>query len=195
MVLGIAGLGEARSLFRVGGRMAAAHAMCGAVGGALVVAALWLLVTPLRTLPPAWARAALVAGIAIACAAADLGLLELPRQRRQVPQRWYRRYGAVRSYGLYGLWLGGALGTNITYMCEVALFAGAALTLPLPLAALAGAVFGLARAAPIGPLGASIALAGAWSRAYGGGSALALRCSAAASLVLGALLAMQSRPW
>ena len=95
----------------------------------------------------------------------------------------------MRSYALYGLWLGAALGTNITYMVELVVFVCAALLLPLHEAVVVGAVFGLGRTAPVAPLGASRRLATGWGRAYGGESTLALRLSAVLSLAI-ALLAV-----
>jgi hypothetical protein len=169
--------------------MGAGHAVSGAFGGLAMAAILWLLLTPLRTLPPALVAYVMVAGLAASASLADLGVVHLPRQRRQVPQRWWRTYGPIRSYALYGFWLGAGLVTNITYMVELVVLVGAGVLLPLHEAMLIGAIFGLGRTAPVGPLAASPRLATWWGdRVYGGETTLALRTSAILSAGL-ALLA------
>jgi hypothetical protein len=182
MVLGIAGLGEATSLRRKRGAVGAVHAASGALGGAAMTASLWLALTPLRTLLPGAVPTAVLACVATAAALADVRVIDLPRQRRQVPQIWFRSHGPFRSYALYGLWLGAGLITNITYMVELVVLVAAALLLPAPDALLVGAVFGLGRTAPVGPLGSSRRLAAWWgSVVYGGETTSAVRMSAALS--------------
>jgi hypothetical protein len=168
--------------------MGFAHATGGVLGGVVVAGGLWLIITPLRTLAPVAVQVLLFAGLATAAALADTNVIGLPRQRRQVPQSWFGRYGAVRSYALYGLWLGAALGTNITYMVELVVLAGAALLLPLAGALAVGVAFGLGRTAPVAPLGASLRAADWWGRVvYDGESRVALRLSAMLSIATGAL--------
>lgn len=171
--------------------MGIGHTAGGALGGLVMAATLWLLLTPLRTFAPMAAQVGLLVALAVAAALADFGVINPPRQRRQVPQSWFGRYGPVRSYALYGLWLGAALGTNLTYMVELVVLVGSALLLPVQETMIVGAVFGLGRTAPVAPLGASRRVADWWGRVYGGGPVLALRVSAMLSLALAALAVSQ----
>jgi hypothetical protein len=184
MVLGLAGLGEARNSFREMIVTGAAHAVGGTVGGAGAVASLWMVATPIRTLAPQVVPVALLAALAFAAALSDAGRITLPRQRRQVPQAWLRNYGPARAYASYGCWLGAGLLTNISYMVEVVVLAAAALLLPFPEALLVGGIFGLGRTAPVTPLGTSRGLTVWWIRLYRGSDPGTLYASAILSVVV-----------
>lgn len=148
----------------------------------------WLLFTPLRTIPPEPVAFVIFLGIAAASVLAELNLMPMPRQARQVPQWWYARYGPTRSYALYGLWLGAGLATNITYTVEFVVFASAALLLSLPQALIVGLAFGFARTAFVGPLGLAPRAAGWWSRQYAGGMQvrMVISCILSVGVVIGA---------
>lgn len=118
-----------------------------------MAAAIWLALTSVRTLVPEEVALAAVLAIAIVTVLAEMDRVTIPRQPRQVPQSWYATHGAIRSYALYGLWLGAALATNVTYAVEYLVFLGAGLLLPLPEALATGAAFGFGRTALVGPLG------------------------------------------
>lgn len=171
MIGGIASLvqGEREKRLRVTTRMWLAHTAGGVIGGAAMAAALWLVFTPLRTLPPELFVVSVFVVLAAAALLAELERLGLPRQARQVPQLWSRRYGPSGSYALYGLWLGAGLATNVTYTVEYVAFFAAALFLSLPSALIAGAAFGLGRTALIGPIGMIPRAALWWSRRYSTG--------------------------
>jgi hypothetical protein len=124
--------------------MVMAHAVGGALGGALSVLAVWLLMTPVRTLLPSRLHPVFVLLVFCAAILIDLKLIRGPRGR-QVPQQWYRRFGGSRSYFFYGLALGTVLGTYVPYASAYVFFARASLTSGITQVLLAGATLGLAR--------------------------------------------------
>jgi hypothetical protein len=166
MVTGINSLVKGERSTRQVVAVAFVHPMFGVVGGCGMALLVWLLVTPLRTILPNAFVLALVVVIAGITAAADAHLIEIPRHARQVPQSWYRAYGPVRSYALYGLWLGAGLASNVTYAVEYTVFIGAGLLLPLPWAVAAGVLFGLGRTTFVGLLGSTTATTSWWARLY-----------------------------
>jgi hypothetical protein len=115
--------------------------------GALV----WLALTPIRTVVPRAGLLALLTVVATLCALVDFGVLRRPATGRQVPATWLRRYGPVRSYGLYGIVLGAGLLTHVPHALTYLTFAALGLLLPAHLAVLVGALFGIARSFVIGP--------------------------------------------
>lgn len=166
--------------------MGVTHGLAGALGGAAVSLLLWLLLTPVRTLLPLGFNVVLAVALAVTMALADLELIGLPRQARQVPQSWYQTYGPYRSHALYGLSLGAALGTNVTYAVEYAVFLAPALLLPLPGALVGGLAFGFARTALVGPLGIIGPIGRRWHAVYAGGRRGLRRAGALLSVMLAA---------
>jgi hypothetical protein len=153
-----------------------------------MAAAVWLLVTPFRTLLPSIALLAFLAPFALAAALSDLGHVELPRQQRQVPQSWYGRHGPIGSYVRYGLGLGAGLATNVTYAAEYTVFLGAGLLLPIASAVIVGALFGLGRTILVGPLACSNRTANRWDSFFNQAGPIALRgLSAFTSVALAAV--------
>ncbi|HEX3540206.1 MAG TPA: hypothetical protein VHT75_07135 [Acidimicrobiales bacterium] len=122
----------------------AAHVVGGAAGGAAIGAALGFA----GSIVPSGARWA-VAGLAVAAAASDLGMLPQPSWRRQVDERWLQLYrGWVYGIG-YGFQLGMGLVTIVTtatvyVVFAVAVFAGSGRD-----GALLGALFGATRGATV----------------------------------------------
>jgi hypothetical protein len=111
----------------------------------------WILLTPLRTFLPRAALVVLFAAVAVVSLLIDLRLLRRPLRGSQVPQTWVRRYGFVRGFALYGLFLGSGLLTHVPHAATYTLFAGLCLFLPPWSAVVAGALFGLGRTAIVGP--------------------------------------------
>jgi hypothetical protein len=192
MIGGIASLVQGERRRKLGVSMWLAHTGLGITGGVGMAALVWLLLTPLRTIPPEPVVIAIFLGISAAAVLAELNLIPMPRQARQVPQWWYGRYGPTRSYALYGLWLGAGLATNVTYTLEFVIFAAAGLLLPLPQALVVGLAFGFARTAFVGPLGLVPGAAGWWSRQYASGrrGRILVSCCLSVGMIVGVVLTM-----
>jgi hypothetical protein len=150
MVLGLTALGEGRMPTSMRIQMAVLHTAGGLVGGALGFGAVWLLLTPIRTFGTATA-VVITSAVAFAAVGLDVGVLRPRRRGRQVSPAWYTRYGPRRSYLYFGAVLGAAIGTIRPFAVSYVVFCAAALWLPLHLALLAGALFGLGRTGIIGP--------------------------------------------
>lgn len=152
MVRGIIPLGERAS---AGERRAGlGHAAGGALGAILTLSALWFLAIPLRTMLPAPLPRGLAIGLVLVAIARDLGLRVDTRQT-QVPQRWSRELGRTRAYVVYGAVLGSAIFTHVPFGLAYSAIALSMLQNSLLVAAVAGALLGLGRTAPV-PLGAAI---------------------------------------
>lgn len=145
MILGLTALGEGRTPLRTRISMSLAHAAGGMAGGALTAAAVWLALTPLRTLLPPSVGVVAMAAVCIAALAADLGLWLVRSRMPQVPQTWLARFGPARAYGSYGAVLGAAFATPHPYAVVYPLFLAMALFVPLPVALACGVLFGGAR--------------------------------------------------
>jgi hypothetical protein len=144
-------------------RITVLHTLGGIVGGASMAGLCWLALTPVRTILPTVVGIGAVVVVATVAALADLRVLNLQRQNRQVPQRWFKVYGVERAYAMYGLWLGAGLATNVSFAVEYLVFIGAAVLLPLPAALVAGAIFGLIRTGAAGPIGVFPRMASTWT--------------------------------
>ena len=144
-------------------RVTGLHALGGVLGGALMAGLCWLALTPVRTILPTVVGVGVIVVVAILAALADLRVVSLQRQNRQVPQRWFKVYGIERAYAMYGLWLGAGLATNVSFAVEYVVFIGAAVLLPLAPALVAGAIFGLIRTGAVGPIGVLPELASTWT--------------------------------
>ncbi len=130
---------------RVWADAAVAHIVGGAVGGAVVAAA----ASALFSLAPALhgGRFGLLIALAVAALLLDSGLFRarIPSSARQVPSRWRRQLGPRRCAFCYGILLGGAFGTRISFALTYVVLVGAGLVLPVWQAAVVGAAFGSAR--------------------------------------------------
>jgi hypothetical protein len=126
---------------------AAAHIVGGAAGGAAVAAACGLVFS----LAPALHSSRFGLLIALAAAAllldARLFRAKIPSSARQVPSHWRRQLGPRKCAFCYGILLGGAFGTRISFALTYVVLIGAGLVLPVLQAALVGAAFGFARSA------------------------------------------------
>src|SRR5437588_7536104 len=151
MILGIASLGEGRRPIEQRAQLWIAHSLGGVLGGTLMALTVWIVVTPIRTLLPRSVTFLLFALVATYGILADLGRTRFHRPKSQVPATWYARYGPAKSYLLYGLSLGAGMLTYVPYGAVYGTFAAIAALLPLPAAAVAGALFGLGRTLPSGP--------------------------------------------
>lgn len=147
MVLGIvsSGRGNRNSFSRRAG-LSAVHIAGGVVGGVATAFCVWLALTPVRTLLPGPAVAAVLAGVVVAAVITDLHLFgRRSRRGRQVPQRWID-YGLYRGFALYGAVLGSGLLTYVPVALIYVTWAAIGLFLDLPFALLAGALLGFGRA-------------------------------------------------
>ncbi len=169
LINGMASLVQGGGSRRIALKMGFLHGVGGAIGGAGAALGLWLVLTPIRTLLPQVADLAIVLIVALVTTLADMGLVHIARQARQVPSSWYDTYGPYRSHGLYGLCLGAGLGTNVTYAVEYVVFLAPALLLPLPGALAGGLAFGFARTALVGPFGVLNPIGQRWHAIYAGG--------------------------
>jgi hypothetical protein len=106
---------------------------------------------PVRTLPPDVVVFVLFIGLAAFFIVWDLRKFDLPFQGRQVPATWIARYGAVRSYALYGAFLGAGVITFVPIGAIYVTFGAVALLVGIGSATIAGALYGVARAALVGP--------------------------------------------
>jgi hypothetical protein len=124
---------------------AAAHIVGGAAGGA-IVAATCALVFSLVPAPHS-GRFGLLIALAATALLLDSRLFRarVPSPARQVPSRWRRQLGPRRCAFCYGILLGGAFGTRISFALTYVVLVGAGLVLPVWQAALVGAAFGAAR--------------------------------------------------
>jgi len=152
MIHGITSLGQGRSQLHIRAGAWMLHVLGGASGGAAIGGSAWLLLTPFRTLLPNGTVPLVVALIAGAAIALELRPGTLPNNRSQVPVRWLRRFGPLRSYLLYGGVLGIGVATHVPYTATYVVIGGLALTLSLSQALVAGALFGAARSALVGPM-------------------------------------------
>ena len=152
MILGIASLGEGRSSVQRRVAVWGAHMLGGITGGGVTAAVVWLLASPLRSLLPRPSADVLFLSVCAVAVATDLRLLALRKPGCQVPATWLRRYGAVRSYWLYGVRLGAGLLTHMPYSVIYVVFAAIGLLISSPgHAMLIGAAFAGARTFVIGP--------------------------------------------
>jgi len=126
--------------------MSLAHVAGGIGGGAATAFCAWLALTPVRTLLPGPAVAAVLAGVVVGAVITDLHLFgHRSRRGQQVPQRWIE-YGPFRGFALYGAVLGSGLVTYVPVALVYVTFAAIGLFLALPVALLAGALLGFCRA-------------------------------------------------
>jgi hypothetical protein len=151
MILGITSLGQGSSQLQTRAGMWVAHMAGGAVGGAAMGAATWLLLTPVRTLVPTEGVVGLFLLLVVIALLIDLGVLRSPFGGHQVPQTWTRRYGLLRSFMLYGLLLGSGLLTHVNYAVTLLVFSATSLFTSFGTAVLVGVAFGLGRTAVVGP--------------------------------------------
>jgi hypothetical protein len=151
MILGITSLGQGSGQVQMRARMWVAHMAGGAVGGAAMAAATWLLLTPIRTLVPTGGVVGLFLLLVVIALLIDLRVLHSPFGGHQVPQTWARRYGLLRSFMLYGLLLGSGLLTHVNYAVTLLVFSAASLFTSFGTAVLVGVAFGLGRTALVGP--------------------------------------------
>jgi hypothetical protein len=159
MILGIASPGGGRNdVGDRGGRvrMWLAHLAGGLFGGGSAATLVWILASPVRTLPPHAATVSAFAGAVAFFTAWDLIKFRLPFRGRQVPATWKSAYGATRSYGMYGAFLGAGLLTYVSVGATYVLYCGLALMSDLTTAAAAGAIYGVARAGLVGPAALSV---------------------------------------
>lgn len=153
MIQGIASPGGGGTLQGTGTRAAMwlAHLIGGALGGSLIAIVAWVLLTPIRTLLPAPSAAVVVVGIGFLSALIDLRIISRPLHGRQVPSVWYRRYGPVRAYWMFGFFLGGGLTAHVPHAATYSAFAAMSMLTSLPQAIIVGVTFGVARTLVIGP--------------------------------------------
>lgn len=124
-----------------------------AAGGAGLIIALWLLLAPVRTLPPP--EVPTIAAILLAAwmAAIDLNLVARPpmlNSHRQVPIKWSVQHGFPGAFALYGVVLGSYVFTYVPFAVVYAVLAVGALHFSFIVAAGAGAAMGMGRAIPVG---------------------------------------------
>jgi hypothetical protein len=130
----------------------ATHSCGGALGGAGMAATLWLLLAPLRTMPPRFFAVALSVLVLAWLACVDVGLLKRPalfNAHRQVPIEWSVTLGFPRAFMLYGLILGAYVFTYAPFASVFAIFYVGALRLSLLAAVASGAALGLGRTIPV----------------------------------------------
>jgi hypothetical protein len=167
----------------------------GAAAGGVVLGALSAAVGLIAFggLSSGWALAAL-AGAVGAGLAVDLGLggMGVPGPRRQVDERWLRRYrGWVYGLG-FGFQLGAGVLTIVATSTVYVTLAAAALSGSIAAGSIVGAVFGIARAVTLIPAGrirtpaAVVAVDGALRRHEAAAGRLAL--AATGSVLVAALL-------
>ncbi len=134
---------------------ATAFAIGAAAGGSLLGAAAAAAGRPaLGGLTSGWALAALAGATGVGLAV-DLGLggMRVPGPRRQVDERWLRRYrGWVYGLG-FGFQLGAGVLTIVTTSTVYVTLAAAALSGSIAAGSMVGAVFGIARALTLIPAG------------------------------------------
>jgi hypothetical protein len=160
-----------------------------ALGGTLSATAAWLLAGLLQPLPHALRVGALVA-VTVAVAGQELGLLRLrlPSAHRQVPREVFDN-GPYASALQFGVELGTGVRTYLPSAVPYALLAAVLLLQPsFPAALLAGACFGLGRAAMTLSRTAS-ADAGTWDALLRRRLVLVQPAAAAAGIVLCLVLA------
>lgn len=128
------------------------HSFGSMIGGASAFLLTWLLLTPLRTFLPLAVLLLLCVAAVILCAAIDLRLVRRAAifGKGQVPSRWLIQYGFARAYTAYGVALGAAVFTYAPFALVYSVLTITALMVGLESAVLAGAVFGLGRATPLG---------------------------------------------
>lgn len=166
MAQGALGLVQARGI-RFSALATSLHALGGAIGGALTVLGLWLILTPVRTLLGGIILTFMAAFIALGSLTADLGGSGRRRNPRQVPARWVGRYGPLSAYFRYGLMLGSGVLTHIpNYLGPACLFT-AALVLPFDRALLVGASFGMSRTGSVAILAVAAWIVKGLSERYG----------------------------
>lgn len=154
MILGIAspvGGREDSQILLLRLRMWLAHLTGGAIGGAAMGCLVWILASPIRTFPPRLVGVILFAAAGLVFAVWDLAKFHLPFSGQQVPARWASAHGAVQGYAMYGIYLGTGLLTFVPVGATYVLFSGLALITSFGTAAIAGALFGVARTGLIGP--------------------------------------------
>jgi hypothetical protein len=152
MLLGMTGLGEIGERNRaLRAKMAVGHVAGAVTAGAAMAMALWLLLTPIRTLLPPLISPLFVATTAVLAIAVDLGIVRQTHRLGQVPREYFRKWGSAKAYTLYGLRFGAGFTTLVPYAATYTLFAVLAIAQPFASAALCGAFFGLGRTVLIGP--------------------------------------------
>jgi hypothetical protein len=158
MITGISALGQGDSARRPGGHIPLGlwHLEGGAIGGALVAFAFWILLSPVRTLLPAAAVGWTVVLVAAFSIAMELGLVRAAGlDQGQVPPEWTTRFGRQKAYLLYGVSLGSGVTTHVEFAATYTVFIAGALLLDLPAMLAVGVTFGVARTWLVGPVGAS----------------------------------------
>lgn len=146
MIVGITSLGESRTSIRTRLRLWLLHSIGGLIGGTTTAVVIVLASAPLRAFVPYEGRLGLCAALLGFFLLVDLRVIRMRSRRRQVPATWTTRYGNGRAYFLYGAFLGAGLATYVPYAITYGIFATALLILPLELALVAGALFGVGRA-------------------------------------------------
>lgn len=148
MAHGVGFLGQGASTWRRGTTIGV-HVAAAAVGGLMTAAAVWIVLTPVRTLLPDSAVVAVLVAAMLCAALIDLGILQWQLPGHQVPQTWLARHGALRAYAMYGALLGSGLATYVNYAVVLGVFAIVGCTLSLSAAVATGALFGAARAGTV----------------------------------------------
>jgi hypothetical protein len=149
MALGLASLGEGRNRSLARGSATLLHLAAGALGGAVMALAVWLALTPARTLFPGPTARLLVAGALALFLIGDVRGKPL-REKSQVPQQWLPRYGPSRAFAAYGAILGFGLFTPIPSFVVYSVFLVGGLDKHLAVPVLAGGLFGFARSLAVG---------------------------------------------
>ena len=151
MILGVISLVEGRGKLFKRSTMWFVHIIGAVLGGGTTALALWLFAAPLRVLLPVPTRAVLFFVICVAALMLDFRVIRNRIQRGQVPASWAWRYGAIRSFAMYGFLLGSGLLTFVPYALTYVVFTASSLFLHFPLVLAVGAAFCLGRTFLIGP--------------------------------------------
>lgn len=169
-------------------RTVAAYLIGAALGGAGVMAFVLFARVPLSWPGSYPVRGLLAAACFVGAGLADLGIVRLAPNQKQVRQSHVRRFGPVRAYFTYGLQLGTNTFTYSPVYLPFAALVGAALLLD-PLAALAwGAIAGATRVLVGLPLGRTDRWLGWFIRVRTGATDRLRHVSAVTCLAMAALL-------
>jgi hypothetical protein len=171
----------------------AAHAVGGIVGGALGIGALAALVSiPLAMVGTAVGMALIIV-VGATAIVADLQLITLPFNHRQVRASLMRTIVPAAAMFRYGLVLGSGLLTYLPYAAIATVATWAAAGWGAPAAVGAGAAFGFGRTAAVPALQVVSRHLDGLAQAYGPGRSLFGRASATLSAVVVLLAAFQPR--
>ena len=165
MIHGISSLVQGGSRAQAG-KTVLAHLAGGLAGGLVAAGAVWLFMTPVRTLVRSALVAFVLAGLGAIGVLRDSGLLGPPLPVGQVPKSWYGRWGPIRSYAAYGLSLGAGMITVAPFAATYVCFAAAGLVSSPLTAGIAGMAFGLGRTVFVGPINIHPRLVSAMASLY-----------------------------